>query len=499
MVVLLPWGAGSIDAGLTAVSLDGVTLSDHVGSECQTGPLQLSRSGVVVNSEHSTTQDDAKTHSLYNLISKRSNLFAAWMSVRSRARTSLHEATRAEVAKVDEDPLKFVGSIQHRLSRRVYEFPPQRGLIKTKRSTGKRRGLIVAPIEGRVVQRAILNVLQSSSPQITSQLGDLRRHLFCPTSVGGIPERGAEYAVSAILKAIGEGHVHFVRSDIKAFFDTVDRKSLIAYLASQLTCKETSRLVEAALAVEFENPEEVRQNLSLFPSDTHGVPQGNSLSCLAANIALRDFDERLNGRGIVTIRYIDDFLILGKSRTSVTKAMASAKEILQEIGLDAYTPSERPDKAKEGSTRDGFSFIGCYFRDGTVSPSEEPRSRLLNETDAILSRSREAIKLSLREDKPRRAQDRFVQTLIAIDRKWRGWGDAFSFANDRECFKVLDGQLDDRLLNWRRWFAQVTRNSESTSFRRAFGVALLSDTPIPATDGLSSVRKSPTRGPHPAR
>ena len=60
--------------------------------------------------------------------------------------------------------------------------------------------------------------------------------------------------------------------------------------------------------------------LSLFPNETIGVAQGSALSALAGNIALREFDAEMNSRGLVCVRYIDDFMLLGGSKLSSVRA-----------------------------------------------------------------------------------------------------------------------------------------------------------------------------------
>jgi hypothetical protein len=52
---------------------------------------------------------------------------------------------------------------------------------------------------------------------------------------------------------------------------------------------------------------EERKHFKLFPDEDVGVAQGSALSALAANIALRSFDERMNE--IVCVRYIHDFIM----------------------------------------------------------------------------------------------------------------------------------------------------------------------------------------------
>lgn len=428
-------------------------------------------------SEHSPTQT-RPDGGLYSQVVTSSNLFSAWLSVRSKAKSSMHQPTRAEASFIDENPIKFIRRVQSRLRKANYEFPAQRGVIKTKKSSGKRRGIVVSPIEGRVVQRALLNVLQTDNPKTRQLLGEVPEHLRCPTSVGGVPERGVAYAVNLIQNAIQSGLTHYIRSDIKGFFDNVRRADISEYLGTQINCSKTIGLFSSALNVEFSNLEEIRENLDLFPDAELGVAQGNSLSCLAANLALREFDALMNGRGVVTIRYVDDFIVLGKSISATRKALSAGVAKLKELGLEAYTPQERPDKASEGRTTDGVEFLGCYFRDGAVVPSAASRAKIISEIDAQFADAKKRISQSIKEGKPRRAEPMFAQEIVAIDRKIRGWGDAYQFNTDDQIFHDLDARIQDRLRNFHGWFKGVKAPLDQSDTRRAWGIALLGDTPV---------------------
>lgn len=427
-------------------------------------------------SKHSPTPIPVEALSLYREIYRTANLYSAWLAVRRKARVSGHAPTRAKAGEIDENPVKFVKSLQRKLSARKFEFPPQRAVIKTS-AKGKKRGIVVSPIEGRVVQRAILEVLQSEDERITSQIQEIRSVLECPTSVGGIPKRGVQYAVHLISTAIAGGAVYYARSDIKGFFDHVNRLDVIDYVATQVPCSETVDLIAKAMTTELANEAEVRNELSLFPSEDIGVAQGNSLSCLAANVALRDFDKLMTGRGVTTIRYIDDFVVLGRTEKSVRLALESGIELLKSINLTAYSPGDGSNKASKGRVAEGFDFVGCYFKGSEVAPSLESRNRLIAEVEKKIFAARKDIAKGLYEKKPRRSQDRFIQTIAALDRKVRGWGDAYQFSTNTSVFEEIDEKLDLRIGEFRKWFANRSNGYSPQDVRRAYGFAVLTDTP----------------------
>jgi hypothetical protein len=108
------------------------------------------------------------------------------------------------------------------------------------------------------------------------------------------------------------------------------------FVRKSVSDQQFADLFESALATTLMNRLELeeRQHFLLFPDSETGVAQGSALSALAGNIALRHFDQQMNGREIVCVRYIDDFILLGKSQVKVRAAFASAQKLLARMEMD---------------------------------------------------------------------------------------------------------------------------------------------------------------------
>jgi retron-type reverse transcriptase len=102
--------------------------------------------------------------------------------VRDNGRLSKSAETRDEVARFDADEGHNLRVLQKQLAAGKFKFAPQKGVAKKKPNSNKRRPLVLAPVENRVVQRAILEVLQAKVPKV-------REVLDTPTSIGGVPKR----------------------------------------------------------------------------------------------------------------------------------------------------------------------------------------------------------------------------------------------------------------------------------------------------------------------
>ena len=404
------------------------------------------------------------------------NLYRAWAAVRSNVNASGHDRFKAEVKKISENPIPHLRRIHASLHSRRFIFAEQHGVLKTK-STGKKRPIVVAPINNRIVQRAILNVLQSEDSRIVPHLGDIPRALRTSTSVGGIPKRGVAYGIEIINEAIKSGAIYYLRSDIRDFFTKVPKASITEFVREQTKDEEFTILFEQAIATELDNTDEVKDYLYLFPLEDIGVPQGSSLSAFAGNVVLQNFDAQLNGRNITTVRYIDDFVILGPSEQAVKKAFSSATFVLDGLGMTAYSPKEDADKSRCGRIAEGFEFLGCSVRTNGVAPSKKARMNLLDDIRYTLNAGIHAVETYASTGETRRAGEAFGQTICRVDRKIRGWGDAFSFSADRLPFDQMDRAIDHLLLEFKRRANQAIRKAAQDGKRRALGVALLKDTP----------------------
>ena len=409
-------------------------------------------------------------------VRKIDNLYRAWVTVRSNVNASGQDKFKAEVKRISENPIPFLRRIQGDLQRRRFVFDEQHGVVKTK-SSGSKRPIVVAPIKNRIVQRAILNILQSEDIQIISHLGAIKSALQTKTSVGGIPKRGVSYGIDLVNEAIKSGATHYLRSDIRDFFTTVPKSRVTSFVWEQTKDEEFTTLLEKAMETELDNADDIKDYLYLYPLEDIGVPQGSSLSAFAGNVVLRSFDTQLNGRNITTIRYIDDFVILGPSERVVKKVFSSAASLLCGLGMTAYKPGEDPEKSKLGSISDGFDFLGCSVRTNGVAPSKKSRKKLLDDVQHTLSTGGQAIKTYASSGETRRAGEAFAQTICRADRQVRGWGDAFSFADDRLPFDQMDHKIDHLLLEFRGRANQDIKKASRYGKRRALGVALLADTP----------------------
>tara|TARA_R110002049_G_scaffold187172_4_gene355425 strand:+ start:288 stop:1661 length:1374 start_codon:yes stop_codon:yes gene_type:complete len=403
-------------------------------------------------------------------------LWNSWMSVRSRAIHSRNPETKSDARKIDQNPQRALRQIHEQLRRGTFRFELQRGVLK-KRKGKDPRPLVVSPVANRIVQRAILETLQNQKAKVRSALGEIPSYLNTPTSVGGLPKRGAQDAVRLIRGAIQNGAEYFIRSDIKDFFTGIPTAKLVAWIGEQTGDAEFAKLIEMGLKVELANANDpmVQEWFALFPDGETGVPQGSSLAAYFANVTLARFDAELNANNIVTIRYIDDFVILGQSEADVQTAWKTAEMILGELNLQVHQPVVGGSKASLGKVSSGFDFLSYRFDHANVGVSRTAKAKFLESVKQTLREGKNEIRTSLRAQ--RRAEQRFIQTLNSLDRRIRGWGDSFQDVTLRVQFDQIDKQISDEIREFMGWYRRISANLDDSNKRRALGVALLSDTP----------------------
>ena len=313
----------------------------------------------------------------------------------------------------------------------------------------------------RIVQRSILNVIHARDPATRKLLGEIPRTLDTPTSFAGVPGRGVPEAVALAVKLIRGGARAFALSDMKDFFPRVPRGEVVAFLQDQVDDDEFVALFRAALETEIQNRDAIAQWLDLFPITEVGVAQGSLLSVLVGNLALRQFDARLNTGPLTTIRYLDDFAIFGPSLDVVAASFRDAQEELAKLGMTCYEPDDGSQKAFCGPVADGFDFLGCRIHPDGVSPARPARRKLLHEIGRIIREARRQI-FALGEAGSRRRTERvYAQTLVRIDKKVCGWGDAYRFVTNRVAFSQLDAEIDRMLDEFRRWFSRRYDRSDA--------------------------------------
>jgi len=240
------------------------------------------------------------------------------------------------VTRFAEDAAEHLEDIAARLTAGTYE-PAMLTPVPLPRPAGQIRWLHVPAVRDRIVERAILSVLE---PVIDPLLG--------PFSYAYRPGLGVADAVQAIAWLREEGLGWVTRADFDDCFDHVPLSNLRRLLAVLVDDQTLLALIEAMLVRRAAAPG--------ARAMVHGLPQGSPLSPLWANLVLAGFDERVIAAGFPLVRYSDDMAVLAASRDDAREAMRVVSDAAQELGMPLNA-----DKSAVMSFEDGFCFLGEDF------------------------------------------------------------------------------------------------------------------------------------------
>src|SRR6185437_16578585 len=170
-------------------------------------------------------------------------LLHAWHAIRRNGETSRSRKTREETKAFGAELPRKLRRIQERLRKAPYPFARQIGATPEKDKGKGKRPLVIAPIEDRIVQRAILDILQDAT-----ELTAVQQVLSTPTSIGGIRGRGVELAIDLIEQAHLAGTAKFVAgSDISGFFTKIRQADVVDFIRQQTDDEEFIELFCRAL------------------------------------------------------------------------------------------------------------------------------------------------------------------------------------------------------------------------------------------------------------
>jgi group II intron reverse transcriptase/maturase len=224
-------------------------------------------------------------------------LYEAYLRTRPDGATGVDGQLAQDYAANLGDNLR---SLLDRAKSGTYRAPPVRRVHIPKGTGGDTRPIGIPTFEDKVLQRAVVMVLEAVYEQD-----------FLDCSYGYRPRRSAHQALDAVWQqttAMGGGWM--VEVDIRKFFDTLDHAHLRELLRHRIRDGVLLRLIGKWL-----NAGVLEEGSLTFPEA--GTPQGGVVSPLLANVYLhyvldvwfeREVKPRLQGRAFL-VRYADDFVI----------------------------------------------------------------------------------------------------------------------------------------------------------------------------------------------
>ena len=154
------------------------------------------------------------------------------------------------------------------------------------------------------------------------------------------------------------------RFDVASYYRSIRHDLLVAQLRAARVPERLRALIDDYL------------RLPDTRATGRGLVAGGGLSPLLGALHLLDVDralgnKRLRGRGVYYLRYMDDILILTRTRWQLRHAIATLRRMLGKLDLALHR-----DKRFIGRTSAGFDFLGYRIptRPPSASCDAEPRA-----------------------------------------------------------------------------------------------------------------------------
>jgi group II intron reverse transcriptase/maturase len=250
-----------------------------------------------------------------------------------------------------------LNDLHGRVHRGAYRaLPSKRTWIP--KSNGKLRPLGIAALEDKIVQLAVVTVLN-----------EIYEEDFRGFSYGFRPGRSQHGALDALYVAIRGRKVNWILDmDLKGFFDNIDKEHLMEMVGRRIADTRVLRLIRKWLnAGVIENGE--------WSETEKGTPQGAVISPLLANIYLHYvLDQwtdqwRQQAQGdVIIVRYADDAVLGFQHRNEAEKFLKDLREQLLRYGLELnedktrlirFGRFARQNREERGEGKpEAFTFLG---------------------------------------------------------------------------------------------------------------------------------------------
>lgn len=255
-------------------------------------------------------------------------LLWAYKRLKRDASPGVDQWTWTEYGKQLEENLIDLHGRLHRGSYRA--LPSRRVFIE--KDDGRRRPLGVASLEDKILQRALVAVLNA-----------VYEVDFLGFSYGFRPGRSQHDALDALATGILRRKVNWiVDADISSFFDRVDHGWLDRFLKHRIGDPRVLRLLGKWLKAG------VMEDGELKPTE-EGTPQGSVISPLLANVYLHyvfdlwvDQWRKRHAEGdVIVVRYADDTVVGFQHEDTARRFLADLHTRLEAFGLSLHPAKTR--------------------------------------------------------------------------------------------------------------------------------------------------------------
>jgi RNA-directed DNA polymerase len=347
-----------------------------------------------------------KWYSLIDKVYNKENLNKSYKLVRANKGAPGVDGVTVEAYGINLE--EEIEKLHHELKTGTYEPKPVLR-VEIPKPDGSKRPLGIPTVRDRVVQQAVLNILQ---PIFDPE--------FHPSSYGYRPNRSCQQAVAKAERFMNKyGLRHVVDMDLSKCFDRLDHELILKSVNRKVSDGSLLKLIKKFLTAG------VMKDGAYEETDI-GSPQGGVISPLLANIYLDYFDQKMKAKGIRIVRYADDILIFAESHREARKYLQTAITILEgELRLTV-----NKEKTHITTVAKGVAYLGFVIWPKVVS---------------IHPKKIAAFKDKIRKMTPRNHGINVEEMVKRLNPVLRGWANYYQIANCKKIFTELMGWIRRRL------------------------------------------------------
>jgi RNA-directed DNA polymerase len=296
-------------------------------------------------------QPEFRFYSLYGFLLREDVLETAMASVavsKGCETPGVDGVTMNHIVNAEGGAAAFLAVIREELRAKKYRPQPVKRVYIPK-ANGKQRPLGIPTIRDRVVQTAVVLILE---PIFDAD--------FLDCSYGFRPNRSAHGAIDEVQANLRAGYTEVYDADLQGYFDSIPHDKLMKGLETRLADGSMLRLIRLFLQAP------IKDGKGPPTRPGSGTPQGGVASPLLANSFLHWFDRAFYARnGPATwanarlVRYADDFVVMARFISYRIIGFIEEK-IERRLGLVINREKTRVVQVQdEGATLD---FLGYTFR-----------------------------------------------------------------------------------------------------------------------------------------
>lgn len=421
----------------------------------------------------SSASDERKFDRLLRVIADRT-----WLQEAARITLASSGARTPGVDGVDKQALEAnladeLQRIRAELLGSGYQPLPAKRVYIPK-ADGKQRPLGIPSLRDRIVQRAMLMVME---PIWESD--------FHRLSYGFRPQRSVHHAIRTVKLQLQDGNHEVgrwvVEGDLASYFDTVHHRLLMKCVRKRICDRRFLDLLWRFIKAGH-------IDRGLFCAASEGVPQGGVISPLLSNIVLNEFDQWLEARylnkkarkdrwawnfgiqqrrpiavrenrrwkpAVAYCRYADDFVVIVKGTKAQAKAVREECRTFleEELKLTLNMAKTHVTHVNEGFVFLGHRIIRKRGPRGTMRPvTTIPRDKL------------KSFAVKLAKELSGNYSENKIDLVERLNRQLAGWANFYCFT---DYTAIMYGKID-RIVFWKlaHWLARKYRTSIKALMRQ---------------------------------